>query len=77
AAPAILDIAKALQAQKAAQDAATTATAQGGHAAALAARQALQMEAAQQQLVAAERNGARQIAQAQAQVRQAKQAAAD
>ncbi|MBQ1164637.1 hypothetical protein KBZ21_42430, partial [Streptomyces sp. A73] len=41
------------QAQKAAQDAATTATAQGGHAAAQAARQALQMEAAQQQLVAA------------------------
>lgn len=77
AGPAIVGIANALKAQKAAQDAAATATAKGGQAAAQAAQRALQLQGAQQALAAAERNGARQIAQAQAQVRQAKQAAAD
>ncbi|MEU5976393.1 hypothetical protein [Streptomyces sp. NPDC047315] len=75
--PAFVGIAGALQAQKAAQDAAATATARGTQATAQGASQALQMASAQQALAAAERNGARQIAQAQAQVRQAKQAAAD
>jgi len=75
--PAFSGIKNALDAQKQAQEASTTATAQGGQAASQAARQALQMAGAQQQLVAAERNGARQIAAAQAQVRQAKQAVAD
>jgi hypothetical protein len=77
AAPAFKGIASALQAQKAAQDAATNATLRGGQAAAQGASRALQMESAQQALTAAERNGARQIAQAQQQVRQARQAAAD
>lgn len=77
AVPAIIDIAGALQAQKAAQDAATNATLQGAQAAGQGASQALQMAGAQQALAAAERNGARQIAQAQDQVRQAKQAVAD
>lgn len=75
--PAFSGIKSALDAQKQAQNAATTATAKGGQAAAQAAQRALQMAGAQQSLAAAERNGARQIAQAQAQVRQAKQAAAD
>ncbi|GAA4799522.1 hypothetical protein [Streptomyces ziwulingensis] len=77
AAPAFMQIGKTLQAQKAAQDAATQATLQGGQAASQAASQALQLESAQQSLATAERNGARQITQAQAQVKQAKQAAAD
>ncbi|MFD5137447.1 hypothetical protein ACFWMX_14595 [Streptomyces sp. NPDC058378] len=77
AAPAIINIAGALQAQKAAQDAATTATARGGQANAQGASRALQMAGAQASLASAERNGARQIAQAQAQVRQARVAAAD
>ena len=77
AVPAFMQIGKVLQAQKAAQDAATNATYQGGQAASQAARQSLQMASAQQSLATAERNGARQIAQAQAQVKQARQAAAD
>ncbi|MFF0736912.1 hypothetical protein ACFYVK_35525 [Streptomyces chartreusis] len=77
AAPAFKGISSALQAQKAAQDAATNATYQGGQANSQGASRALQMASAQQSLATAERNGARQIAQAQAQVKQAKQAAAD
>ncbi|WP_372344755.1 peptidoglycan DD-metalloendopeptidase family protein [Streptomyces sp. KL116D] len=77
AVPALKDIGGALQAQKAAQDAATSSTTTGGAANSQAASKALQMAGAQQALATAERNGARQIAQAQAQVRQAKQAAAD
>lgn len=77
AAPALINIGSALQAQKAAQDAATNSTLRGGQANSQAASQALQMAGAQQALAAAERNGARQIAQAQQQVRQAKTAAAD
>jgi hypothetical protein len=75
--PAFKGIASTLQAQKAAQDAATNATLQGGQAASQAASRALQMESAQQALATAQRNGARQIAQAQAQVTQARRAAAD
>ncbi|MPY47166.1 hypothetical protein [Streptomyces acidicola] len=77
AAPAFKGIASALQAQKAAQDAATNATYQGGQASSQGASKALQMASAQQALATAERNGARQIAQAQAAVGQAKRAAAD
>ncbi|MEU6543872.1 hypothetical protein [Streptomyces sp. NPDC046859] len=77
AAPAFKGIASALQAQKAAQDAATTASLRGGQSNSQGASKALQMTGAQQALATAERNGARQIAQAQAQVKQAKQAAAD
>jgi hypothetical protein len=76
AVPAFKQIAGVLQAQKAAQDAATTATLKGGQAASQAAQRSLQMASAQQALATAERNGARQIAQAQQQVVQAKQAAA-
>ncbi|MFE0088754.1 hypothetical protein [Streptomyces sp. NPDC059016] len=77
AVPAFVGIAGALQAQKAAQEAATTSSIRGAQASSQGASKALQMAGAQQALAAAERNGARQIAQAQAQVRQAKQAAAD
>ncbi|HET6634706.1 MAG TPA: transglycosylase SLT domain-containing protein [Streptomyces sp.] len=75
--PAFSGIKGALDAQKQAQEAATSATARGGQAAVRAAQQALQMQGAQQALAAAERNGARQIAQAQDQVKQAKRAVAD
>ncbi|MEU3903325.1 hypothetical protein AB0F20_05850 [Streptomyces goshikiensis] len=77
AVPAFIGIAGALQAQKAAQEAATSASEKGAQAGAQAASRALQMAGAQQALATAERNGARQIAQAQQQVRQAKTAAAD
>lgn len=77
AVPAFKQIGTVLQAQKAAQDASTTATLKGGQAASQAASRALTMASAQQALATAERNGARQIAQAQQQVAQAKQAAAD
>lgn len=77
AVPAFINIAGALQAQKAAQEAATSASNRGAQAGAQAASRALQMAGAQQALATAERNGARQIAQAQQQVRQAKTAAAD
>ncbi|MFE0647508.1 hypothetical protein ACFVZH_02805 [Streptomyces sp. NPDC059534] len=77
AVPAFVGIAGALQAQKAAQDASTASSLRGSQAASQGASKALQMAGAQQALAAAERNGARQIAQAQEQVRQAKQAAAD
>ncbi|MFD4921138.1 hypothetical protein ACFWNE_07440 [Streptomyces goshikiensis] len=77
AVPAFIGIAGALQAQKAAQEAVTSASDKGAQAGAQAASRALQMAGAQQALATAERNGARQIAQAQQQVRQAKTAAAD
>ncbi|MER5613307.1 hypothetical protein [Streptomyces sp. NPDC002215] len=77
AAPAIVGIAGALQAQKAAQDAATASSLKGAQASGQGASKALQMAGAQQALATAERNGARQIAQAQKSVRDARQAAAD
>jgi phage-related protein len=77
AAPAFVGIAGALQAQKAAQDAATNATYQGAQASGQGASKALQQASAAQSLATAERNGARQIAQAQQAVKQAKQSAAD
>jgi hypothetical protein len=75
--PAFKGIGSALQAQKAAQDAATNATYQGGQASSQGAAKALQLAGAQQSLATAERNGARQIAQAQQAVVQAKRQAAD
>lgn len=77
AVPAFKQIGSVLQAQKAAQDAATNASLRGGQANSQGASKALQMAGAQQALATAERNGARQIAQAQAQVKQAKQGVAD
>ncbi|WP_309029298.1 peptidoglycan DD-metalloendopeptidase family protein [Streptomyces alfalfae] len=77
AVPAIIDIAGALQAQKAAQDAAATATAQGGQAGAQAARQSLQQAGAQQALAAAHRNAAQQIRSAEAGVADAVRSAAE
>jgi hypothetical protein len=76
AVPAFKEIGGVLQAQKAAQDAASSATARGGQTAAQASSRALQLASAQQAVTAAERNGARQVAQAQQQVTQARQAAA-
>jgi len=75
--PAFKQMGTVLQAQKAAQDAATNSALRGGQANSSGASKALQMAGAQQALATAERNGARQIAQAQQQVKQAKQAAAD
>ncbi|MEH0417789.1 hypothetical protein [Streptomyces sp. B21-083] len=65
AVPAVRGISKALTAQKAAQDAATNATYQGGQAAGQGASKALQMAGAQQALASAQRNAARQIADAE------------
>ncbi|MFF7577538.1 hypothetical protein ACFZBE_21550 [Streptomyces sp. NPDC008061] len=76
AVPALKDIGGALQAQKAAQDAATSSTNAGAGAAVAAQRRAIQMASATQALAAAERNGARQVAQAQDQVTKARQNAA-
>ncbi|MGW3727318.1 hypothetical protein [Streptomyces sp. NPDC000851] len=76
AAPAFKQIGTVLQAQKAAQDAATNATMRGGQAASQAASRANQLASAQAAVASAERNGARQIAQAQAQVTQARRNAA-
>ncbi|MER6182993.1 hypothetical protein [Streptomyces sp. NPDC001652] len=75
--PAFKGIGSALQAQKAAQDAATQSTYQGAQASGQGASQALQQASAAQALATAERNGARQIAQAQQQVKQAKAQAAE
>ncbi|MFD4551682.1 transglycosylase SLT domain-containing protein [Streptomyces sp. NPDC058466] len=76
AVPAFKQIGGVLQAQKAAQDAATQSTAAGGQAAAQASSRALQLASAQAAVAGAERNGAKQIAQAQAAVTQARQNAA-
>lgn len=77
AAPAFLDIKNALEAQKSAQDAAASATAKGGQAAATAARQGMQLAGAQQALATAHRNAARQIAQAEQGVTDAVRSAAE
>ncbi|MER8008121.1 hypothetical protein [Streptomyces sp. NPDC094149] len=74
--PAFKQIGGVLQAQKAAQDAATSSTAAGGAASSQAASRALQLAGAQQAVATAARNGARQIAQAEQQVTQARQNAA-
>ncbi|MER5843683.1 hypothetical protein ABT099_26010 [Streptomyces prasinus] len=65
AAPAFMQIGKVLQSQKAAQDAATQSTMQGGQAASQAAQRSMQMASAQQSLATAHRNAARQIQQAE------------
>jgi hypothetical protein len=77
AAPAFMDIAAALQAQKAAQDAASTSTAQGGQTAAAAARQDMQLASAKQALAAAHRQAAQQIKSAQQGVADAERQAAE
>jgi hypothetical protein len=74
--PAINSIKGALDAQKQAQDASTTAAAKGGQVAAQAAQRSLQMAGAQQALAAAERSGAQQIEQARQGVATAIQQAA-
>ena len=65
AVPAFVGIAGALQAQKAAQDAATSSSIRGGQASGQGAAKALQMAGAQQALASAHRNAARQIGQAE------------
>ncbi|MCX5202495.1 transglycosylase SLT domain-containing protein [Streptomyces sp. NBC_00237] len=77
AAPAFMSIGGALQAQKAAQDAATNATARGGQAAGQGASKALQLAGAQQSLATAHRNAARQIKQAEQGVGDAVRSAAE
>jgi phage-related protein len=76
AVPAFVGIANALKAQKAAQDAATTASARGSQTAAQSASRALQMASAQQALATAHRNAARQIDQAEQGVEDAVRSAA-
>lgn len=75
--PAFVGIAGALQAQKSAQDAASTATTRGGQAASQGASKALQMAGAQQALATAHRNAARQIHQAEQGVSDAVRSAAE
>lgn len=75
--PAIKGIASTLQAQKAAQDAATNATYQGGQSAGQGAAKALQLAGAQQSLASAHRNAARQIGQAESGVQDAVRSAAE
>lgn len=77
AAPAFINIAGALQAQKAAQDASTAASQRGAQAGAQASSRALQAAGAQQALAAAQRNAASQIASARDQVRQAARGVGD
>ncbi|MEV6777004.1 hypothetical protein [Streptomyces syringium] len=71
AAPAIIGIAQALQAKKAAEDAAASATGNGARAAVAATQRAAQQEGAVRALATAQRNAAEQIAAAQRQVAQA------
>ncbi|MGW2364977.1 hypothetical protein ACWCZ5_05275 [Streptomyces sp. NPDC001667] len=71
AVPAIIGIAQALQAKKAAEDAAASAADNGARAAVQATQRAAQQEGAVRALAAAQRNGADQIAAAQRQVVQA------
>lgn len=75
--PAFKGIASTLQAQKAAQDAATNATLRGGQASSQGASKALQLQGAQQSLATAHRNAARQIAQAEQGVSDAVRSASD
>lgn len=77
AVPAFVQMGKVMQAQKAAQDAATQATMQGGQASSQAAQRSLQMASAQQSLAAAHRNAARQIRQAEQGVADAVRGAAE
>ncbi|MFE3429793.1 hypothetical protein [Streptomyces sp. NPDC059171] len=77
AVPAIISIAGVLQAQKAAQDAASAATIKGAQASGQGASKALQMAGAQQALASAHRNAARQIKQAQQGVEDAVRSASE
>ncbi|CAM5265198.1 hypothetical protein SBADM41S_08314 [Streptomyces badius] len=77
AVPAIISIAGVLQAQKAAQDAASAATIKGAQASGQGASKALQMAGAQQALASAHRNAARQIQQAQQGVEDAVRSASE
>ncbi|MGW1154442.1 hypothetical protein ACWD45_24560 [Streptomyces rubiginosohelvolus] len=77
AVPAIISIAGVLQAQKAAQDAATNASLKGAQASGQGASKALQMAGAQQALASAHRNAARQIQQAQQGVEDAVRSASE
>ncbi|MFG3046219.1 hypothetical protein ACGFZR_14985 [Streptomyces sp. NPDC048241] len=76
AVPAFKQIGGVLQAQKAAQDAATQASLRGGQASSQGASKALQMASAQQSLAAAHRNAARQIRDAERGVTDAQRQAA-
>lgn len=75
--PAFVGIAGALQAQKAAQDAAATAAIKGGQANGQGASKAGQLAGAQQSLATAHRNAARQIGQAEQSVADAVRNAAE
>jgi hypothetical protein len=77
AVPAFMQMGKVMQAQKAAQDAATQATLKGGQASGQGAQRALQMASAQQSLATAHRNAARQIRQAEQGVADAARNAAE
>ncbi|MFF8589933.1 hypothetical protein ACF061_00595 [Streptomyces sp. NPDC015220] len=76
AVPAFKQIGTVLQAQKAAQDAATTSTLRGGQASSQSAQRALQQASAAQSLATAQRNAARQISDAERGVTDAERQAA-
>ncbi|MEV7425159.1 peptidoglycan DD-metalloendopeptidase family protein [Streptomyces sp. NPDC091212] len=77
AVPAIMDIADALKAKKAAEDEANKSTDDGGKAAVQAAQRALQMAGAQQSLASAHRNAARSIEQSNRAIESAERTLAD
>ncbi len=77
AAPAVRGVAQALQAQKAAQDQATSATTAGANAEVTAQQRALSLAGAQQSLAAARRAAAQQAQAAARQIEQAEHGLAD
>jgi phage-related protein len=77
AVPAFIGIAGALQAQKAAQDAAANSSQRGAQAGQQAASRALQQAGAAQALAAAQRNAASQIASARDQIAQSARGVTD
>ncbi|MFG2870993.1 hypothetical protein [Streptomyces sp. NPDC048338] len=77
AAPGLKDVAGALQAQKAAQDAATSSTNSGAAAAVQAQQRAIRQASATQGLAAAQRSAAQQISAARDQVARAERGVVD
>ncbi len=75
--PAVMGVAKAMQAKKAATDQAANATAAGANADVTATQRALSLAGAQQSLTSAKRSAAQQIENANRSVAQSEQALAD
>ncbi|MFI8084361.1 transglycosylase SLT domain-containing protein [Kitasatospora sp. NPDC086009] len=75
--PAVMGVAKAMEAQKAAQEQATSATTAGANADVTAQQRALSLAGAQQSLASAKRSAAQQTESANRQIAQAEQALTD